>query len=45
MTARQKEEERKPSFDNHHDGGCFRQELLMDANAVEWRFDEVQDIG
>lgn len=34
VTARQKEEERTPSFDNHHGGGC--QELLMDANTFEW---------
>lgn len=42
---RERNGERKPSFDNHYGGGCFGQELLMDATAVEWRFVEVQDSG
>lgn len=35
MSVREKEEERKPSFGSYRDGGCFRQELLMDSKAVE----------
>ena len=29
----------------HQGGGCFRQELLMNAKAGEWRLVDVQDIG